>query len=148
MDRADPFHPASIGSINHFRAKDPVVVKDSMAYVTLRRGTDRWWAATDELMVVNIASIVSPKLIKEIALSTPYGLAARDTLLYVAQGHGGWTLFSLSNPMSPAILTQWSNPNVKDFIWIKDRLYLMCFDRIRIYSVANPLDPVFITEVK
>lgn len=148
MDRTDPLHPANIGSINHFRAKDPVVVKDTMAYVTLRTGTDRSWVATNELMVVNIASIASPKLIKEIALPTPYGLAARDTLLYVAQGRGGWTLFGLSNPNSPVIVKQWSTPDAKDFIWIKDRLYIMCFNRVRIYSVANPLDPILVSEVK
>lgn len=147
MDRADPSHPTLIGSFVHFTAKDPVVVKDTTAYVTLRAGS---WSKNpmDELMVVNLASIAAPKLIKEMPLSTPYGLAIRDTLLYVAQGRNGWTLFGLSNPHAPGVLQQWSSPDAKDFIWIDDRLYMMCFDRVKIYSVQDPRNPALIAEVK
>jgi hypothetical protein len=146
MDRAHPSHPTVIGSVTHFRAKDPVVVKDSMAYVTLRVGNDAR-AFADELMVVNIASVASPKLVKEIPLATPYGLAIADSLLYVAQGRNGWTLFGLSNPQSPVSLKKWTTPDVKDFIWIDNRLYVMCFDKVRIYSVADPQSPVLVAEL-
>jgi hypothetical protein len=148
MDRSDPVHPVQIGSITHFRARDPVVIKDSMAYVTLRSGADRSWDAKDELMVVNLSAIAKPNLVKEVSLPTPYGLAIHDTLVYVAQGGSGWTLFGLSNPQSPAILTQWSTPAAKDFIWEGSRLYMMCFDKIRIYSVADPGNPLQLSEIK
>jgi hypothetical protein len=146
MDRSNPSQPTAIGSMTHFRARDPVVVKDSMAYVTLRTGFDSW-VNTDELMVVNIASIASPKLIKEVPLSTPYGLAIADTLLYVAQGRNGWTLFGLSDPLNPASLRKWPTPDVKDFIWIGSRLYVMCFDKVRIYSVSDPRNPALVSDV-
>jgi hypothetical protein len=146
LDRSDPRYPKRIGAITHFRARDPVVVKDTMAYVTLRAGFD-FNASVDELMVVNIKQIANPKLIKDIPLSTPFGLSIRDSLLYVAQGSGGWTLFGLSNPLQPVQLKQWSTPAMKDFIWKGDRLYAMCFDRVRIYSVSDPLNPVILAEV-
>jgi hypothetical protein len=148
MDRTNPSQPTVKGSITHFRARDPVVVKDSMAYVTLRAGFNSRIITTDELMVVNLALITSPKLVKEIPLKTPYGLAIADTLLFVAQGSNGWTLFGLSDPHNPASLKSWSTPDVKDFIWIGDRLYVMCFDRIKIYSVSDPLNPVLVSDVK
>jgi len=97
---------------------------------------------------VNISSVTSPKLIKEIALSTPYGLAVKDTALYVARGFNGWTLFGLSNPSSPSIIRQWTKPAVRDFIWIRDRLYTMCFDRVIIYSVSDPGNPVLVGEIE
>jgi hypothetical protein len=147
LDRSDPAYPKRIGSVTHFRAKDPVVVRDSMAYVTLRTGND-FSVRTDELMVVNLKEIASPKLVREIPLSTPYGLSVRDTLLYVAQGNNGWTLFNLSNPLQPAKLKQWSTPSMKDFIWTKDRFYAMCFDGVRIYSVADPFNPALLAEVE
>jgi hypothetical protein len=146
MDRGNPSHPVTIGSVIHFRARDPVVVKDSMAYVTLRSGFDQW-VNTDELMVVNLASITSPKLVKEIPLKTPYGLTIADTLLYVGQGSNGWTLFGLSDPQSPAVLRKWSTPNVKDIIRMENRLYVMCFDKIGIYSVSDPQNPVLVSEI-
>ena len=146
MDRSKPSQPTAIGSITHFRAKDPVVVRDSMAYVTLRAGFDPW-ANADELMVVNIASIASPRLVKEIQLKTPYGLSIVDTLLCVAQGNNGWTLFGLSDPQSPASLKTWPMPAAKDFIWTGSRLYVMCFDKVGIYSVSDPLNPVLVSEV-
>lgn len=148
MDRSDPSHPATIGSITHFRARDPVVVKDSMAYVTLRAGFNSRAITTDELMVVNLALITSPKLVKEIPLKTPYGLAISDTLLYIGQGSNGWTLFSLSDPQSPASLQKWPAPAVKDFIWIDSLLYVMCFDRVGIYSVSDPQDPKLVSEIE
>ncbi len=146
LDRSNPAYPKRIGSITHFRARDPVVVKDSMAYVTLRAGFD-FNVQADELMVVNIKEIAKPKLIKDIPLSTPFGLTIRDTLLYVAQGNNGWTLFTLSNPQQPAIVRQWPMPSMKDFIWTADRLYAMCFDRVIIYSVSDPLNPVKVAEI-
>jgi hypothetical protein len=146
LDRSNPSYPRRIGAVTHFRAKDPVVVRDTMAYVTLRSGFDTW-AKTDELMVITIKEIANPKLIKEIPLSTPYGLTVRDTLLYVAQGNNGWTLFSLSNPLQPVKLKQWSTPAMKDFIWTKDRFYAMCFDRVIIYSVLDPQNPVVSAEI-
>jgi hypothetical protein len=111
-------------------------------------GIDRWWDAKDELMVVNLKSITSPRLVNELSLGTPYGLTIRDTLLYVAQGHGGWTLFGLSNPSIPAVLANWQSPAVRDFIWTGHRLYMMCFDKIMIYSAADPRNPVPVAEIE
>jgi hypothetical protein len=146
MDRSTPSHPVQIGSITHFRARDPVVVQDTMAYVTLRAAAP--WAGVDELMVVNLASITNPKLIKEMPLPTPYGLSIKDSLLYVAQGNNGWTLFGLADPHNPAVLQQWSTPAARDFIWTGDRLFMMCFDRVRIYSVVDPRNPVMLGEIE
>jgi hypothetical protein len=148
MDRRSPAQPTQIGAITHFRARDPVVVQDSMAYVTLRNGVNWPPVNSDILMVVNIASVSNPKLIKEIPLPTPYGLAIRDTFLYVANGQNGWRLFTLKNPLNPVSLQIWPTPDVKDFIWIENRLYMMCFDRVKIYSVVDPRNPIALAEVQ
>jgi len=147
MDRSNPSHPTLKSSITHFRARDPVVVHDTMAYVTLRAANDPW-ANTDELMVISLGSIASPRLIKEIPLSTPYGLAIKDSLLYVAQGKNGWTLFGLTDPHTPAVLQHWPVPVARDFIWTGDLLYMMCFDRVKIYSAKTPKDPALVSEIR
>jgi hypothetical protein len=84
----------------------------------------------------------------EIPLPTPYGLAIRDSLLFVAQGKSGCTLFSLADPHKPVVMQKWLLPDVKDFIWSSDRLYTMCFDRVRIYSVADPRSPALLAEIE
>jgi hypothetical protein len=46
-----------------------------------------------------------------------------------------------ANPRDLAIIAQWGEPAARDFIWDRDRLYLMGMERIVIYDISDPLDP-------
>ncbi len=141
MERlADPAAPTHIGTFQHAQACDPVVVQDTLAYVTLRSG-NACGAARDVLLSVSIANPAAPKLLDELPLSTPYGLTVADTLLFLARGYGGLTLCSTAHPDSLSVVQQWSEPVCKDFIWSDSTLYVMSFWDVSAYDVSNPLEP-------
>jgi hypothetical protein len=147
LDRSNPVSPVQVGMVTHFRARDPVVVQDTIAYVTLRQNWD-WWVSQDELMTVNVKD---PALADSIAvkrLLTPYGLAVSDTLLYVAQGTAGYCLLDVKDPAAVTTIQTWMSPPAKDFIWIGNRLYLMGFTDVRIYDVTNPASPVLLSTIQ
>ncbi|MBN1308131.1 MAG: hypothetical protein JXA18_09455, partial [Chitinispirillaceae bacterium] len=77
----------------------------------------------------------------EIEVNTPYGLAVGDSLLYVANGWSGFSLYRAQNPLNLETIAQWNEPASRDFIWDRDRLYLMGMEQIVVYDVTNPTDP-------
>jgi hypothetical protein len=147
MDRSGPGGPVLIGSMQHFKACDPVVVQDTMAYVTLRSGSS-CGDARDVLLTVSIAEPSSPELVKETPLQTPYGLAVKDSLLVVASGNAGYSLFSIKDPANAALLGQWRDFDAKDFIWTGTTLFVMGFTGIRILEVSDPRNPVVVAEIE
>ena len=140
LDRKDPRAPVKIGGISHFRSCDPVVVRDSLAYVTLRSG-NRCGDNKDELMVVNIADPSNPFVVSETGVPTPYGLAIRDSLLYVAKGANGFALYDVIDPKNPRLQSQWSAPDARDFIWYKNAVYIMGMSNVMIYNADDPNNP-------
>jgi hypothetical protein len=138
---ADPASPTHIGTFQHAQACDPVVVQDTLAFVTLRSG-NACGAARDVLLSVSIANPAAPKLLDELPISTPYGLAVADTLLYLAQGHGGLTLCSTARPDSLTVLERRPDIVCKDFIWDGGSLYLMSFWDVSAYDVSDPFEPL------
>jgi hypothetical protein len=140
MDRADPAHPTMISSLEHFKACDPVVVEDTVAYVTLRGG-NACGETRDLLLSVTIKDPRNPRLLDEINIHPPYGLAASDTLLYVSLGVRGFDLYTIHDPGQLKKIESWDGPETKDFIWAGTLLYIMSFDNIRIFDVSNPLEP-------
>lgn len=137
----NPSKPAIIGTMEHFNAYDPVVVKDSIAFVTLRS------AARNVLLTVNVKDPSNPQLIKEYDATTPYGLAIQDSLLYVSNGYNGFTLYNILDPNNIEAINIWPNTITKDFIWHENLLYSMGFSSFAIYDVTNPLDPVKLSTI-
>ena len=147
LDRSNPANPATIGTLTHFRAKDPVVVQDTVAYVTLRTTRD-FSTSQDELLAVSLSSITNPYILSERPLYTPYGLTVSDTLLYVGNGANGFSLLNVKNPSQMNMIKSWQTPSVKDFIWQGNRLYVMTFGEIMIYDVTDPLEPVLLSTIE
>ncbi len=137
----NPAAPSMIGSMQHFTAYDPVVVKDSTAFVTLRSNN------RNVLLTVDVKDPVNPTLIKEYNATTPYGLTVRDSLLYVSNGYNGFTLYNVSDPKNVEILKTWDQTITKDFIWYDDILYSMGFNSFSIYNVTDPLEPKLLSTI-
>ncbi len=140
IDRSDGADPKLAGSVAHFRACDPVVVRDSTAWVTLRAG-NRCGSAANELWTIAVNDPYQPKLLHTTAVKTPYGLAVQDSLLYVANGENGYSLYRAVGASEPELIRQWNDYSVKDFIWQGNRLYMMGFNAVYIVNVDNPEEP-------
>lgn len=97
-DNSDPTQPKQLSVFQHARVCDPVVVSDNLAYVTLRSGTT--CAGTlNELDVVDITSLTSPKLLKTYPMRNPYGLGIDFPNLFVCEGAYGLKSFNASDPL-------------------------------------------------
>ncbi|HEU4929910.1 MAG TPA: hypothetical protein VFU38_08770 [Candidatus Krumholzibacteria bacterium] len=147
FDRSDPISPKMIGAVEHFRACDPVVVSGSVAYVTLRSG-NQCGDTRDVLLTVNIADPKNPFIAGQKDLATPFGLAVREPYLYVSTGHTGYTLFDVTRPTEPDVVSSWVDWPTKDFLWANDVLYVLGEDDLRIFDVTNPKTPVLLSVIE
>jgi len=139
LNRADPAHPKQIGWIQHFRACDPVVVSDNIAFVTLR-GDNRCGPADDILMAVDVTNPSKPRVLCEKPSQTPYGLAVNGDRLYLSTGFNGYELLDVTSPDKPTLIGSWGD-TTRDFIWFGNRLYVMTFGDVAVYDVSDPEDP-------
>jgi hypothetical protein len=146
FDRSDPASPEPIGELQHFRACDPVVVSNDVAYVTLRGG-NQCGANEDLLLCVDISDPSKPVLLGEKSIETPYGLAIEDPLLYVSTGDHGFELFDVTKPVEPSRVKSWSDRPTKDFIWANHILYTLTFEGLLIFDVTKPEEPVLLSEI-
>ncbi len=147
FSRSDPENPKQIGMLQHFQAYDPVVVQDTIAYVTLRKGNNNG-NSRDALLVVNISDLTNPTLISELSTQTPYGLAVKDTLLYVSNGYNGMSLYNVSNPNTVTRIKYINSEETKDFIWYEDVLYTMTFNYVLLMDVNDPLNPKELSRIQ
>ncbi|MBL8025980.1 MAG: hypothetical protein JNL74_06200 [Fibrobacteres bacterium] len=132
----DPAKPNYISRIQHARSYDPVVVKDTLAFITLREG---WWTTiSNVLLSVSIKDIYNPKTLDTLSLVSPYGLAVSGSNVIVANGNSGYTLVNASNPSQMFIDASTATPNARDFIWIADTLYMMGMNHLTKYNCADP----------
>jgi hypothetical protein len=137
-----PETPEFVSRISHARAFDPVVVADTIAYITLR---DSWINTLgDVLLSVSIANINIPRNLDTLSISTPYGLAVSDSLVYVAKGNGGYALINATTPSSLTVDTAWTTPAARDFIWTGNDLYFMGMNSLAKYDVTDPRNPALV----
>lgn len=77
-----PDYPVFISSLSHQWSCDPVVADDNLAYVTLSSSPNACRASINQLDILNIKTIESPKLIRSIQMNNPLGMAlTKDYLL-------------------------------------------------------------------
>lgn len=140
LDREpDPAHPRYRAIFRHGRACDPVVVQDSLAYVTLRNGST-CGDTQDALLVVSIADPSLPRLLSSASPPTPYGLAVQRPYVYVANGSQGLSLYQSLPPDSLAFIAHWPR-KARDFIWSGTMLYVLEPAGVSAYDVSDPRHP-------
>jgi hypothetical protein len=93
----NPEQPVYISQFQHLRSCDPVVVEGNRAYVTVR-GNSRCGQSGNELHILDISTIETPKLLKTVPLTGPFGLAVRNKRVIVCDGGGGLRTFDARNP--------------------------------------------------
>lgn len=133
---ADPATPKLLGSATHLRSCDPVVVNDSIAYVTLRGGT-RCGPAEDGLYTYTITDVTNPVQRSLLKLSNPYGLGLKDTVVFVCRGQNGLTAVNMKNPGTPASMYTLTDANYMDVIPYDDILICYVNTGIILYDISN-----------
>jgi hypothetical protein len=78
-----PANPQKISFYEHIVSCDPVVVQDTLAFVTLR-STESWCnRGTNELHIIDISNPASPVFLKKYNMQSPGGLGIYGNNLYV-----------------------------------------------------------------
>ncbi|MFH0922254.1 MAG: hypothetical protein V1913_18065 [Fibrobacterota bacterium] len=146
FDRSVPAAPFEIGAFTHARACDPVVVRDTLAFVTLRSGSV-CGLTRDTLLVISVKDPAKPVALSGATVPTPYGLAVKDSLLYVAAGLNGYRLFNIARPNNLSLVANLTTIPSIDFIWNDSLLYLMGFTGVTILSTASPSTPQVLSNI-
>jgi hypothetical protein len=137
-DISNPLVPASRAFFNHARSCDPVIVDDTLAYITLRTGTT-CGGTVNCLDIVNIKKITSPYLLATFGMTNPHGLGKSGDLLFICDGSAGLKIYDASDPKTLGNKLIYSYPtiNAYDVIPIGSVLVMIGEDGLYQYSYSN-----------
>ncbi len=133
---SDPKQPVYISRYDHIVSCDPVVVNDSLAFVTLHSssGNSRCWNNVNELHIVDITDFENPQQIASYQMSYPLGLGLKgDTLFLCDQG---LKVYDVSNPLDIQLLNTFSI-TANDVIVLDDILLVIGSNALYEYKFEN-----------
>ena len=138
FDISNPLIPSLKTFFNHARSCDPVVVDDTIAYVTLRSGTT-CGGTVNCLDVVNIKKINSPSIVATFAMTNPHGLGKKGDLLFVCDGDAGLKIYDASDPKTVGhrLVYTYANINTYDVIPVGDLLVMVGDDGLYQYDYSD-----------
>jgi len=138
LDISNPTSPFTKSFFSHARSCDPVIVDDTLAYVTLRTGTT-CGGNNNTLDVVNIKDITRPKAVMTYGLTNPHGLGKDGDLLFICDGSAGLKVFDAADPKTITSHLIYAYPSIQayDVIPLGDILVLVGDDGLYQYSYSN-----------
>jgi hypothetical protein len=145
----DVSKPEYISSFWHATGCDPVVVQNNKAYVTIRGGNP-CGSNINRLDVLDITNIKSPALIRSYSMTSPYGLAIDDDILFVCDGDDGLKVFNASDPFLVAehLIASFKDINAYDVIPIGNALLMIGENGFYQYDYTNLTDIKLISSIK
>ena len=149
MDISSPETPVRLSTYSHVTSCDPVVVNDDYAYVTLRSGTT-CQGFTNQLEVIDVKDLTSPRLLKTYPMSNPHGLGIDNTTLFICDGSDGLKAFDASdiNAIDKNLLAHYKNINATDVIPFDNTLIMIGESGIFQYDYSNPKDIRLLSTIK
>jgi len=97
FDITNPSSPVVKTFFTHARSCDPVIVDDTLAYITLRTGSS-CGGNQNLLDIVNVKDITKPKDVVSYSMTNPHGLGKDGDLLFICDGTSGLKVYDASNP--------------------------------------------------
>jgi len=135
----DPAVPSYVSRFLHFDSRDPIVVSDDIAYVTLSSG-DEIGSMNNVLNIYDVRDPKNPKEIKQIPMLSPTGLSVKDNKLFVCDSKSGLKMFNIdknetNNTISIKITLVTTKKDLDCFdIIIDDNNTLVVSDKNGIYQ--------------
>ncbi len=134
----NPTSPYRLSSFEHARACDPVVANDTHAFVTLRDG-NLCQGFINQLDVIDITSLTSPKLVKSYPMVNPHGLSLNGDFLYISEGNFGLKVLDIDNPSNVKELSFDERIASTDVIYLgNNHLLSIGKDGLSQYDVTDP----------
>ena len=142
FDASQPAEPMLVSSFDHVEACDPVVGQGDYAYVTLRNGVDQPCGPdfTNQLDVIDISRIQSPRLVATFPMTNPHGLGIDGNLLFIADGEAGLRIFDASDPNTAGknVIAHFPSMQGYDVIAVDGVLTFVGTDGIAQYDYSDP----------
>jgi hypothetical protein len=120
----NPATPEFKSLFRHILGCDPVVVKDNIAYVTIRGGNacGQEWSQLD---VIDVADKSNPQLLQSYDMENPYGLGVKDDWLFVCDGTAGLKIYDTQNTPNLELIDHFQEINTYDVIPLEDVLLMV-----------------------
>jgi len=146
---AVPLYPQYLTSFSHARSCDPVIVDDTLAYITLRTGTT-CGGSSNSLSVVNIKNIMSPALVSTYSMTNPHGLGKDGDLLFVCDGTAGLKIYDASDPKTIAshLIKTYGDIDAFDVIPMGDVLFMIGNDGLYQFDYSDIMDITLLSSIE
>lgn len=138
--------PNLLGQFEHARTCDPVIADDQFAYVTLRSGTE-CLGFINQLDILNIENINSPKLVKTYQLTNPHGLSKDGNLLFICDGKDGVKVFDASQVLNLTLVKHIKDLETYDVIAHNKVALVVAKDGLYQFDYSNPADIKLLSRV-
>lgn len=143
---ANAAEPKLLGSASHVRACDPVVANDTVAYVTVRTGSN-CGGDVNALLVYNLNYIMQPALMNTIAIDNPYGLGIQGNTLFVCDGSYGLRVYDISEAYYPTQFKKISGEKFYDCIPNGNMLICMIEGGMALYDISDRNNISLLTKI-
>jgi hypothetical protein len=143
FNATDKDNPTYLSTFSHARACDPVIADQSFAYVTLR-SNNFCRGFVNQLDVVNVSQLLSPRLVKTYLLTQPAGLSKDQNWLFICDGSDGLKIFDATRADDIQLLKTIPLKKTYDVITINGIAITVAEDGIYFIDYRNP-NQAFIT---
>ncbi len=135
IDIATPRFPQYLSQFRHVMGCDPVVVSDTLAYVTLRGG-NACGNSLDRLDVLSVADYSNPKLLATYMMNSPAGLGIDGNTLFICDGDAGLKIYDVTDPLKidQNMIANFTNIMAVDVIPYNGLLFLIAEDGFYQYN--------------
>lgn len=139
-DNKNPQEPTFITKVEHIVNRDPIVVDESTAYVTLNNPSAK---VGNELDVIDLSDIQKARIVKIYPMSNPIGLAIKDKKLFICDGKDGLNIFDAKDPLSINKINTVDVKRPKDII-INDNNqgFVLAEDGVHQYDFTRPTQKI------
>lgn len=131
---ADAGKPTKLGTASHVRACDPVVANDSVAYVTVRSGTN-CGGSQNAMFVYNIQHVLNPVEKNVLPMDNPWGLGMVGNTLFVCNGSSGMSVYDITDRYYPKLKQKYFDDTYYDVIPYNDMLICMVQGGMLLYEL-------------
>jgi len=141
-DISNPTAPLQLSVYQHIQSCDPVVVQDTIAYVTLRGGANCRNDFTNQLDVIDISDPTRPKWLATHLMQNPHGLGIDGNTLFICEGDFGLKIFDASDhyKISNSMISHFNGMDAYDVIPFNDILILIGEDGLYQFDYSDPED--------
>ena len=138
----DASAPRQLSQFEHLRSCDPVVAEGHHAFVTLRSG-NMCRDGVNQLDVLDISDLESPRLINSFPMTNPHGLGIKNGTLFICEADAGLKVYDATEILADESLllpeiAKFPNIHAFDVIPLFNVLLLVGEDGFYQYDFSDP----------